>query len=336
MVIDLDKWYLNRFTLIGALLILLAILIYGLEFLKGPATYLFYPLLLGSSEGKVILFFIFMGSLLLLNGVITSGKIKGKFALLDIWESRRYLKYAIALVLITYLVGILIEIWLRINFGVSLFTVFVSLNPDVSSTSIIHSHVFKSALGSILNTLGTVLPSNIHTGESLSKYISPVAYLIVFTLPLVYLTSLISMDNRLEHNRIIIAFAASLAMIGMIDGGLFSNPGIIGLGGLIGMLFVSKPFKPRELIKPAIIVLVIIILGLSVEVAGSNQDYHQITLINQTQPVDWNGYDVVSEENGTVKLTSTQNDKANLITLFSTLKDRTDAFFITWNFYSYT
>ena len=336
MVIDLDKWYLNRFTLIGALLILLAILIYGLEFLKGPATYLFYPLLLGSSEGKVILFFIFMGSLLLLNGVITSGKIKGKFALLDIWESRRYLKYAIALVLITYLVGILIEIWLRINFGVSLFTVFVSLNPDVSSTSIIHSHVFKSALGSILNTLGTVLPSNIHTGESLSKYISPVAYLIVFTLPLVYLTSLISMDNRLEHNRIIIAFAASLAMIGMIDGGLFSNPGIIGLGGLIGMLFVSKPFKPRELIKPAIIVLVIIILGLSVEVAGSNQDYHQITLVNQTQPVDWNGYDVISEENGTVKLTSTQNDKANLITLFSTLKDRTDAFFITWNFYSYT
>ncbi|NYB28076.1 MAG: hypothetical protein HVN34_12245 [Methanobacteriaceae archaeon] len=332
----MDKWYLNRFTLIGALLILLAILIYGLEFLKGPATYLFYPLLLGSSEGKVILFFIFMGSLLLLNGVITSGKIKGKFALLDIWESRRYLKYAIALVLITYLVGILIEIWLRINFGVSLFTVFVSLNPDVSSTSIIHSHVFKSALGSILNTLGTVLPSNIHTGESLSKYISPVAYLIVFTLPLVYLTSLISMDNRLEHNRIIIAFAASLAMIGMIDGGLFSNPGIIGLGGLIGMLFVSKPFKPRELIKPAIIVLVIIILGLSVEVAGSNQDYHQITLINQTQPVDWNGYDVISEENGTVKLTSTQNDKANLITLFSTLKDRTDAFFITWNFYSYT
>jgi len=336
MVMDLDKWYLNRFTLMGVLLILLAILIYGLEFLKGPATYLFYPLLLGSSEGKVILFFIFMGSLLLLNSVITSGKVKGKFALLDIWESRRYLKYAIALVLITYLVGILIEIWLRVSFGVSLFTVFVSLNPDVSSTSIIHSHVFKSALGSILNTLGTVLPSNIHTGESLSKYISPVAYLIVFTLPLVYLTSLISMDNRLEHNRIIIAFAASLAMIGMIDGGLFSNPGIIGLGGLIGMLFVSKPFKPRELIKPAIIVLVIIILGLSVEVAGSNQDYHQITLINQTQPVDWNGYDVISEENGTVKLTSTQNDKANLITLFSTLKDRTDAFFITWNFYSYT
>lgn len=336
MVMDLDKWYLNRFTLMGVLLILLAILIYGLEFLKGPATYLFYPLLLGSSEGKVILFFIFMGSLLLLNSVITSGKVKGKFALLDIWESRRYLKYAIALVLITYLVGILIEIWLRVSFGVSLFTVFVSLNPDVSSTSIIHSHVFKSALGSILNTLGTVLPSNIHTGESLSKYISPVAYLIVFTLPLVYLTSLISMDNRLEHNRIIIAFAASLAMIGMIDGGLFSNPGIIGLGGLIGMLFVSKPFKPRELIKPAIIVLVIIILGLSVEVAGSNQDYHQITLINQTQPVDWNGYDVISEENGTVELTSTQNDKTNLISLFSTLKDRTDAFFITWNFYSYT
>lgn len=38
----MDKWYLNRFTLIGAVLILLAVLIYGLEFLKGPATSLFY------------------------------------------------------------------------------------------------------------------------------------------------------------------------------------------------------------------------------------------------------------------------------------------------------
>lgn len=332
----MDKWYLNRFTLIGAFLILLAILVYGLEFLKGPATYLFYPLLLGSSEGKVVLFFILMGSLLLLNSVFSSGKIGGKFTSLDIWDSKRYLKYTIALVLITNLVGILMEIWLRVNFGVSLFTVFVSLNPDVSSTSIIHSHVFKSTLGSILNALGTVLPSNIHTGDSLFRYLSPAAYLIIFTLPLTYLTSLISMDNRLEHNRMIIAFAASLAMIGMIDGGLFSNPGIIGLGGLIGMLFVNKPFKPKDLIKPALIVLIIIILGLSIEVAGSNPDYHQITLVNQTEPVNWNGYDVISEENGTVKFNSTQNDRTNLINLFSALKGKTDAFFITWNFYSYT
>lgn len=331
----LDKWYLNRFTAIGALLILLAVLIYGLEFLKGPFTYLFYPLLLGSSEGKVVLFLVFMGSLLLLNSVISSGKIGSKFALMDIGSSKRYLKYTLIIVLITYLVGILMEIWLRVNFGVSLFTVFVSLNPDVSSTSIMHSHVFKSALGSILNTLGTVLPSNIHTGDSIFRYVSPAAYLIVFTLPLTYFTSLISMDNRLGYYKVIIAFAASLTMIGMIDGGLFSNPAILGFAGLIGMFFIEEPFSPRNLIKPALIVLLIIFLGLSVEVAGSNPDYHQITLMNQTEQVDWNGYNVLSEENGTVKLNYTQDDRTNLIKLFDTLKGKTDAFFITWNFYSY-
>lgn len=335
MVIGLDKWYLNRFTFIGALLLLLAILIYELEFLHSPATSLFYPLLLGSSEGKLVLLLIIMGSLLLLNSFISSGKIKSKFALMDIWDSKRYLKYTLILVLITYLVGILMEIWLRLHFGVSIFTVFVSLNPDVSTTSIMHSHIFKSALGFILNTQGTVLPSNIHTGDSLFKYVSPASYLIIFTLPLTYLTSLISMDNRMGHYKMIIAFAAALAIIGMIDGGIFSNPAIIGFAGLIGMFFINEPFSPRDLIKPAAIVLVIIILGLSVEIGGSNQDYHQITLINQTEPVNWNGYNILSEENNTIKLNYTQNDRTNLVNMFDTLKGKADAFFITWNFYSY-
>lgn len=326
---------MNRFTIIGAILVLLGIVIYGVKFLHAPATSLFYPLLLGSSEGKAVLFLVLMGSLLLLNSVISSGKLGGKFAPMDIWDSKRYLKYAVILVLITFIVGILVEIWLRMKFGVSLFTVFVSLNPDVSSTSIIHSHVFKSALGSIFSVMGGVLPSNIHTGDSLFRYLSPVAYLIVITLPLTYITSLISMDNRMGHYRVIIAFAASLAMIGMVDGGIFSNPAIIGFAGLLGMFFIDEPFKPKNLIKPAIVVLLIIVLGLSIEIGGSNPDYHQLTLINPTEPVNWNGYNVLSAEDNTIKLNYTQNDRINLIDLFGTLEDRADGFFITWNFYSY-
>lgn len=326
---------MDRFTVMGLLLILLGVLVYEVKFLHEPITSLLYPLLLGSSEGKSVLFLILMGSLLLLNGLVSSGRMGGKFASMDIWDSKRYLKYTIILVLITFIIGIFVEIYLRLGFGVSLFTVFVSLNPDVTSTSMMHSHVYKSALGSLLNTLGAVLPSNIHTGDSLSRYISPVAYLIVLTLPLTYITSLISMDNRMGHYRVIIAFAASLTMIGMIDGGIFSNPAILGLGGLIGMFFIDEPFSLRNLIKPAIIVMVILALGISVEVAGSTTDYHQITLVDQTAPVNWNGYDVLGEENGTIKLNSTQDDRTNLINLFSTLKGKTDAFFITWNFYSY-
>ncbi len=54
------------------------------------------------------------------------------------------------------------------------------------------------------------------------------------------------------------------------------------------------------------------------EVAGSNPDYTQLTLINQIQPVEWNGYEVLSEDNNTVILKSTQNDRTNLISLFNT------------------
>jgi hypothetical protein len=331
----LDKWYINRFTLIGAVLILLGLMVYRLEFLQVTATSLFYPLLLGSSEGKLVLFLFIMGSLLILNSLISNCKIAGKIASEDVGDSRRYLKYAVVLVLITYVVGIIIEISLRASYGVSLFTVFVTLNPDVSSTSIMHSHVFKSALGSILNTLGAVLPSNIHTGDALFKYVSPLAYIIVITLPLTFITSLMSMDNRMGHYRIIIAFAASLAMIGMIDGGLFSNPAIIGVAGLIGMYFIREPFSPKNLITPTIIVLLIIMAGLSIEIGGSHQDNHQLTLINQVQPIDWNGYPVERIENSTYILNYKDNDRNNLLNLFNILKGQSDAFFITWNFYSY-
>lgn len=338
-MIILGRWYLNRITVIGIILILLGILIYKVEFLYAATTSLFYPLLLGSSEGKAVLLLVSMGSLLLLNAFLNSGKITGRLASMDIWDSKRYLKYTIIIILFTFAVGILIEIWLRYYFGVSLFTVFVSLNPDVSSTSIIHSHIFKSALGSILNNLGAVVPSNIHTGDSLFKYVSPLAYLIVLTLPLAYITSLISMDKRMDHYKLIIAFAASLTIIGMMDGGLFSNPAIIGFAGLIGMYYIEEPFSMKNLRKPAIIVLILILAGLSFEIAGSNPDYHQITIINQTEPIDWSGYNILSTKNinnsTVIQIKSIQNDRETLLNLFQTLKGKADGFFITWNFYSY-
>ena len=127
----------------------------------------------------------------------------------------------------------------------------------------------------------------------------------------------------------------SLTMIGMIDGGLFSNPAIIGFAGLIGMYFIEEPFSPRNLIKPSLVVLLIIMAGLAIEIGGSNPVNHQITLINQTEPVIWSGYNVQENGNNTYTLYYNQNDKKNLVKLFSTIKGKADAFFITWNFYSY-
>jgi hypothetical protein len=86
-------------------------------------------------------------------------------------------------------------------------------------------------------------------------------------------------------------------------------------------------------------VLIIIMAGLSLEIAGSNPDYHQITVIHQTEPISWNGYNVLStkDKGGTtiVDIKPTQNDRETLISLFQTLKGNADGFFTTWNFYSY-
>lgn len=335
----MDRWYLNRITVIGIILILIGVLIYKVDILYSFTTSLFYPLLLGSSEGKAVLLLIFMGSMLVLNIFITSDKISNRFASMGIWDSRRYMKYALIIILFTYAVGILMEIWLRLYFGVSIFTVFVSLNPDVSSTSIIHSHIFKSVFASLLSIIGTSLPSNIHTGDSIFRFVSPLAYIIVLTMPLAYIASLISIDKRMDHYKVIIAFAASLSLIGMMDGGLFSNPAIIGFAGLIGMYFIEKPFSMKNLIKPTIIVLILILAGLSIEIVGSNHDYHQITLINQIEPINWSNYNISTmnnQKNETIiQFQSTQNDRETLINLFNIIKGKADGFFITWNFYSY-
>ncbi len=330
----------NRLSVIGILLIILGILIWRLSFIHGIATSLFWPLTLGSSESKAVIFLIVMGSLLLLNSIITSGKITNKFASQDIFTSRKYLKYTVILVLFTFMIGLICELWLRFQFGVSIFTVFVSVNPTLTSTSIIHSHVFKSVLGYTFTTLlGVVVPSNIHTGESLFKYISPIAYIVFLTLPLIYITSLISMGNRIDLYKLIIAFAAALALIGIVDGGIFSNPAIIGFGGLIGMYFIKEPFSPRDLIKPTIIVLIIILAGLGLEIGGSNPDYTQITVIHPTQPANLSGYDVLSVENNQDKtiidIKSPINDKETLLNLYQTFSGKADGFFKTWNFYSY-
>ncbi len=65
-----------------------------------------------------------------------------------------YLKLVIILVLLTYLIGILIEIIIRLKLGVSIFTTFVAMDPSPTSTSITHSHVFKSVLGDLIGLTG--------------------------------------------------------------------------------------------------------------------------------------------------------------------------------------
>jgi hypothetical protein len=333
---------MDKMGLIGIILILLGLVVYATSPLDQIIMIITWPLLSGSSEGKAVLLLVLMGSLLLLNTLIIHSR------LLEPWEQRifkyspdgkKFLKWALFLILATYIVGLLIEFIIRAKYGVSFLTIFVSLNPNPTTTSPMHSHVFKAVLGHLAGSWGGLIPSHIHTGNSLYRQVVPWAYSILITFPLAYIAGLFSIDRRRDVFKVIMVFVLSLTLIGMVDGGMFSQPAVIGLAGLFILYFINEPFKARQLILPIVLILLLVLSGLGLELAGNNSSYHELTIINQTEPVDLSGYQVLSmekQQNMTIVRIKTQgSDKSTLESLFSTYGGKAEGFFMSWNFFSY-
>lgn len=333
---------MNRLNILGIFMMILSILLYTEDFLDKTVTMLLYLILEGSSEGKAILFFMIMGSMLVIYPLFrTDGKVMRSISIsrLSVISERGYLKLTILLILFTYAVAMMTEVLMRVKFGISIFTTFVSLNPTMSTTSITHSHVFKASLGVLINSIGMHVPVHINTGISLIQYVSPFLFVIFVTFPLVYITSILSLNKRRDSHKLIIAFSSTTSLIGMIDGGIFSVPALVGLSGLLGMCSIKKPFSPHELVKPAIFMGIIILVGLLLINFGSNSDFYEITVIGQEKPIDLSGYDILDiehkDDKSIIKLSTKIGDKKLLIKMTKTLDRRCKGFFISWNFFSF-
>jgi hypothetical protein len=285
-----------------------------------------------------------MGSILLFYPLFNqNGSIANKISSLSpklSFDGQKCLKFTIIILFITYLLGILLEIWIRVKFGVSLFTMFVSFNSSASSTSIIHTHVFKSILGSLIHVLGISVPSSINTGFSIAEYVPPAAFAICIMFPLVYITGLISLNNRRDLYKVILAFAFTTSLIGMLDGGLFSAPALVGLLCILGVYFVKEPFSPRDLIKPGTIIIILILIRFSIGLLGNNADYHEITVMHPAENIEFTGYDILSVEKYSdrviLKVPADINDKTLLLKLIEDLKGKCSGFFLSWNLFSWT
>lgn len=330
---------LNKLNIIGIFMMLFAILLFFTNFLDNIILTLTYPFLEGSSEGKSVILFMVMGSLLFFYPLFNeNGTIAKKISLLK-FDGQKYLKLTILMVFITYIFIIFLEIWIRVKIGVSLFTIFVSFNQSASSTSIVHSHVLKSVLGYFVSSSGIYVPSHINTGSSLAQYVSPVSFIAIIAFPLVYTAGIISINGRRDLYKVILAFAITTSLIGMLDGGLFSAPALVGLSGLLGIYAIKTPFSPRNLIKPSVVIIILIIIRVSIGLIGSNADFHEITIINPSENIDLNSYEVLSVEENTdrliVKLPANINDKDLLLKLIEDLKGKSDGFFISWNIFSW-
>ena len=337
------KINLNYLNVIGIMMILFSILIFTTRFLDHFILNITYPFLEGSSEGKSVLLFGIMGSILLLYPLFNfNGRIMQKISSLHpIFKGNenKYLKLVIVVVLLTYIIGIMIEIIIRLKLGVSIFTTFVAMDPSPASTSITHSHVFKSVLGDLISLFGIHVPGDIHTGSSLIHYTSPLSFIVLITFPLTYLLGLISLNRRKNRYKLILAFAITTTLIGMLDGGLFSTPALIGLSGLFGVLAIKQPFSLKNLVKPSFLIILLIILRITIGIIGTNVEYHEVTFFDEKSPVDLNGYNVLNINyvgNETiVKISTDHSDKTILADMVNRSKGNVSGITLSWNIFSW-
>ncbi len=338
-------FHLTKLNIIGILCILFAVLLAVTNFLDNIILALTYHFLEGSSQGKSIILFTVFGSFLLfyplfnIKGLI--GKRISSLSNALKFDDKKYLKFAIILIFFTFIYGLCVEILIRLKLGVSLFTTFIAYNSSsYSSSALTHSHVFKSVLGFIINSLGIHISSGINAGVPLIPYTIPLALIVIITWPLIYLVGLITLSNQeRDLYKILLAFFLTTTLIGILDGGLFSTPGLVGLAGLLGIYFIQKPFSPRNLLKPSAIIIFLVLIRFTIGLLGTSTEHHEITVIDPTENITLQGYDVQSiqkEQNKTIiTVPGNINDKTLLLKLIPALKGKCSGFFLSWNIFSY-
>lgn len=316
---------MNRLTITGIIFMIIGIILFISDIIDPIITSFTHIFLMGSSEGKDIIFFLLMGSMLILNPYIR-----------DVKDKNFYLLITIILTISTYIIIIIAEFLIRAKIGMNPYTTFVTFNP-AATTSMTHSHLAKASLGPFTSL---VAPTHIHTASSLTEYTPPflLPWLLI-TLPLIYVFGLLSLGDRRDFHRMILIFAITTTIIGIIDGGLFSTPAMVGLSGMLGMRALKVPFSPKNLINPSIIIASLIILRIIIGLMLSTPEYYEVTLLQPRENIDLGELKVLSSEKADdrmiIRLSSDYNEINLINRLIITLNGKCKGFFITWNFYSF-
>ena len=231
----------NKYIPVGILFIILGGSLYflsGVDQFIRPFT---QPILMGSSKGKDILFFVLFGITLILTTLGDNERIYEWFKNLNIPQKLKdkdfYLKLSLFLFLFTAIAGLAVELYLRSTLGIDWNTILVIMNPSLTSTSFLHSHLYKSIFGIILGIFLSHIPAGIHTGSSLSAYAPDAINLLFILIPITYLTMVLSLQRRKGLPRVFLAVTSTIGIIGLIDGGLFATPTIGGIYGILILMY---------------------------------------------------------------------------------------------------
>lgn len=317
-------------------LIMLGLIILFTDYVDSFVTQLLWPLLEGSSEGKTVLFLWMLGSTFIFSSIIQKNNKLRKVLYKDDDTHLLYTKITVVLLFICAFIGLFIEANIRHHFGVSFYTILTSMAPDTSTTSPMHSHIYKSVLGILANYF---VPSHVNTAYSILQFGLPYALIIVVFWPICYVLGLIGVCDMPTLHRFVASVSLVIALIGLLDGGLFSQPFLIGTGFLLLAYYSKDRIGIRYLVKPVVIMGYILLLAMIIEVGGSDTSVHTLTVVNQTEPVDMTEFNVSSVEvNGDLTvytLSCDTPDKDLIQEVFAKFKGKSDLTFMSWNFYSY-
>ena len=232
---------ISKYIPFGIILIILGISLYFLSGIDQFIRPFSQPILMGSSKGKDILFFVLFGITIILSTLGDNDKIHGCFEDLSIPKMLKDRDFCLKLSLILFLFaaisGLIVELYLRNSLGISWNTILVIMNPSLTSTSILHSHIYKGIFGMILGMFLSHIPSGIHTGSSLSAYTPGIIGLLFLLIPITYIVMILSMQRRKAVPRLVLAFSCTLGIIGLIDGGLFGTPAFLGIYGMLILMY---------------------------------------------------------------------------------------------------
>ena len=235
---------ISKYIAFGIILIIFGIKLFSLSGIDQFIRPLTQPILMGSSKGKDILFFVLFGITIILSTLGDNERINNYFKNLSIPEILKnkdfYLKLSLILFLFTAIAGLIVELYLRNSMGIDWNTILVIMNPSETSTSILHSHLYKGIFGIILGMFLTYIPAGIHTGSSLSAYTPSIISILFILIPITYIVMVLSMQRRKAVPRIFLALTSTLGIIGLIDGGLFATPAVGGIYGILILMYNNE------------------------------------------------------------------------------------------------
>ena len=238
---------IGKYVPFGIIMIIFGSLLFflsGIDQFIRPFT---QPILMGSSKGKDIMFFVLFGLTIILSTIGDYDKAYDWFKKLSIPEILKnkdfYLKLSLILLLFTAIAGLVVELYLRNSLGLDWNTILVIMNPSETSTSILHSHIYKGIFGILLGIFLSYIPSGIHTGSSLSAYTPNIISILFILIPIIYIIMILSMQRRKAAPRIFLAITSTLGIIGLIDGGLFATPTIGGIYGILILMYNEEIFN---------------------------------------------------------------------------------------------